>query len=168
MVDTTLRQLDTWYNEPSQGGDRPKLLSKLAVLELCGWLEGEFDRLILVAQANRLNDLDWVRANLVSRTSGFTYGDHFRPMLAKLIGEVFARKIEARMEADFPGELERMRALLGVLWKARCDFAHSDVAANVAAQQVFNAPSWSINQHRVITRLIAHYEQSLTVTLAAI
>jgi hypothetical protein len=168
MVDATLRQLDAWYNEPTQGGERPKLLSKLALLELCGWLEGEFDRLILVAQDGRLDDVDWVKSNVVSRTNGFTYGDHFRPMLTALVGEIFARKIEQQMERDYPGDLDRLRTLLGSLWKVRCSFAHADVAANVAAQQAFNAPSWTLNQHRLLAKLIAKYEAALGGALASI
>lgn len=168
MVEATLRQLDTWYNEPSQGSDRPKLLSKLAVLELCGWLEGEFDRLMLVAQLGRLDDVPWVNSNVIDRTNGFTYLAHLRPMLSKLVGEVFARKVEAQMEADYPGELEQLKGLLTILWKMRCDFAHADVTANVAAQQLFNAPSWSLNQHRILSKLIGHYEQVMERVLADI
>lgn len=168
MVGDTLRQLDTWYNEPSQGGDRPKLLSKLAVLELCGWIEGEFDRLVLQAERGRLNDEAWVRIQVLGRTYGFTYIDHLRPMLAKLIGEVFVRRIEVKLETDYPGDLDRLRTLLGLLWKIRCEFAHADVAANAAAQQSFNAPSWAINQHRILSKLIAHFEQSMLTVLHGI
>ena len=168
MVTATLQQLDTWFREPTQGSDRPKLLSKLAVLELCGWIEGEFDRLALVAESGRLNDADWVRSNVISKTYGFKYEDHWRPMLARIVGEVFARKIEAKMEYDFPGELEQMRSLLGTLWRIRCDFAHTDMASNIAAQQTFQAPSWASNQHRIVCKLISHYEQSMKTVLGDI
>lgn len=168
MVDATLKQLDIWFNEPSQGGDRPKLLSKLATLELCGWLEGEFDRLALLAETGRLNDPAWVRANVISKTSGFQYDNHWRPMLSRLVGEVFARRVESRMEVDFPGELDRLKSLLGTLWKIRCDFAHADMKANIAAQQTFQAPSWSLNQHRILVKLLASYEQSMLAVLNSI
>lgn len=168
MTQAVLRQLDVWYGEPTQGGDRPKLLAKLALLELCGWIEGEMDRLVSVAQLGRLDDPDWVKANVIDRTNGFTYGDHFRPMLAKIVGEIFTRRIEARMEDQLPGELDRLRSMLGVLWKQRCGFAHADVAANVAAQQTFSAPSWSLNQHRLISRLIQQYEQAMVHVLAGV
>lgn len=168
MVDATLRQLDTWFNEPSQGGDRPKLLSKLAILELCGWIEGEFDRLALLAESGRLNDPDWVRENVISKTSGFQYDNHWRPMLSRLVGEVFARRVEAQMEVDFPGDLDRLKSLLGTLWRIRCAFAHADMVANVAAQQTFQAPSWSLNQHRLLAKLLVRYEQSMIAILNGI
>lgn len=168
MVDATLKQLDVWFNEPTQGGDRPKLLSKLSVLELCGWIEGEFDRLALQVEAGRLNDAEWVKANVISRTYGFTYTDHWRPMLGRLVGEVFVRRVELQMEAIFPGELDQLKVQLGALWKQRCQFAHAQMLANVAAQQTFSAPSLALNQHRIIKKLLMHYEQELLKVLATI
>ena len=168
MVDTTLKTLDSWFNDPSQGSDRPKLLSKLAVLELCGWIEGELDRLIMVAETGRLNDSDWVKEHVIAKTSGFTYLDHWRPMLARLVGEIFTRRIEQKMEVSFPGELERLKSLLGTLWKKRCDFAHADITANIAAQKNFDAPSWTLNQHRVVKKLLDHYELVMCEVLTAV
>ena len=168
MVEATLKQLDTWFNEPSQGGDRPKLLSKLATIELCGWLEGEFDRLVLVAEQGRLSDAEWVKLNIISRTSGFVYESHWRAMLSRLVGEVFSRRVEKQMETTFPGDLDRLKSLLGTLWKIRCNFAHADMTANVAAQQTFNSPSWCLNQHRVLKKLLGQYEQAMVAVLARI
>jgi hypothetical protein len=168
VVVETLRQLDTWFNEPTQGGYRPKLLSKLALLELCGWIEGEFDRLALLVEQDRLNDADWVRSNVISKTSGFQYDNHWRPMLVKLVGEVFARRLERRMEVNYPGELAQLKSLLGSLWSIRCHFAHADISANIVAQQTFQAPSWSINQHRILVRLLDHYQQEMLAVLNGI
>jgi hypothetical protein len=89
-------------------------------------------------------------------------------MITRLVGEVFARRIEEKMEANFPGEMERLRSILGTLWKQRCSFAHADVAAIVASQQNFSAPSWSLNQHRIIKKLIEHYEQAMKDALSSI
>jgi hypothetical protein len=161
MVDRTLKQLDTWFREPSEGGDRPRLLSKMATLELCGWIEVEFDRLAMLAERGRLNDPDWVKDNVISKTNGFQYENHWRPMLARLVGEIFARRVENKIEQDHPGDLDQLKSLLGTLWKIRCNYAHADMAANVAAQQTFQAPSWSLNQHRILVKLITHYEQSM-------
>lgn len=168
MVDATLKQLNSWFNEPSQGGDRPKLLSKLATLELCGWLEGEFDRLALVAERGLLGDPEWVKNQVISRTSGFQYDSHWRGMLSRLVGEVFVRRIEAHMNTHWPGDLDRLKTMLGSLWKVRCDFAHADLVAHIASQQTFQAPSWSMNQHRIIKKLLSQYEQSMLAVLAGI
>jgi len=168
MVDATLRELDTWFKEPSPSGDRLKLLSKLAILELCGWLEGEFDRLALLADTGRLNDPEWVKKTLISKTYGFQYDTHWRQMFTRLVGEVFVRRVEAEMESNFPGDLARLKSLLGSLWKVRCDFAHADMAAHLAAQQTFQAPSWSIGQYRDLKQLLDRYETAMTTILATI
>lgn len=168
MVEATLRQLDVWFNEPTQGGNRPKLLSKLATLELCGWLEGEFDRLALLAADGRLADVEWVKSHVILKTSGFEYDPHWKGMLARLVGEVFVRRIEQKMEELYPGDLEGLKSMLGSLWKIRCNFAHADMAAHLAAQQTFQAPSWSINQHRVLKKLLSHYEEAMVAVLSAI
>lgn len=168
MADAILRVLDAWYNEPTQGSDRPKLISKMAALELCGWLEGELDRLVNVAEAGRLNDPEWVKSNVIKSNFGFTYADHLRPMLCKIIGEVFVRRIEEKMNANHPGELDQLRAMLGSLWKLRCNLAHADVVANVAAQQTFDAPSWFLNQNRLLKKYISHFEASMIQALQTI
>ena len=36
QIEDTLKELDRWFNELPGASDRPKLLSKLATLELCG------------------------------------------------------------------------------------------------------------------------------------
>lgn len=160
MIQSVLKQLDSWYQEPSQGGDRPKLLSKLAVLELCGWIEGELDRQLLGAQNLGLDDEKWIRECVLDRNSGFTYGDHFRVMLTRVFGELLVRKIEMDYDQSGAGDLEQLKSILGSLWKIRCDYAHADVTANVAAQKTFQAPSWAINQHRIVSKLLLRFEQA--------
>jgi len=99
-IDNSLRVIDVWYNEPSMGNERPKLLAKLAMLELCGWIEETFDELIRKVDKVTINDSKWVCENVIRKTSGFTYALHLRPMLVKLIGEVITRKVEEEMEKN--------------------------------------------------------------------
>lgn len=168
MVTSTLQALDVWFKEPTASLDRPKLLSKLAILELCGWLEVEFDRLIRLVEVGRLNDAGWVDKHVIEKTNGFSYNNHWRPMLCKVVGEVFARRVEHEMEVAHPTELDQLKSLLGQLWKDRCSFAHADMNSNVAAQQMFNAPSWTISQHTKIVQILGRYEQKLLVVMAQI
>jgi hypothetical protein len=169
VIHATLKEINSWYDEPAPAAvHRPKLLSKLATLELCGWLEGEFDKIILNVQDGRLNDSDWVRVEILSRTNGFRYTEDLRAMLTKIVGEVFVRRVEEKMEQKHPRELERLKSLLGYLWKVRCSFAHADVAANIASQQKFEAPSWTLNQYKVLLKLVGYYEDSVNETLHGI
>ncbi|MBI1907503.1 MAG: hypothetical protein HYS20_14905 [Rhodocyclales bacterium] len=168
MVASTLQALDLWFKEPTTSNDRTKLLSKLAILELCGWLEVEFDRLIRLVEAGRLNDSAWVEKHVIEKTNGFSYNIHWRPMLCKVVGEVFARRVEQAMEAAYPTELDHLKSLLGQLWKDRCSFAHADMNTNVAAQQTFNAPSWTISQYTKLKEILGRYEAVLMVEMQQI
>ncbi|HWR78021.1 MAG TPA: hypothetical protein VN283_12540 [Thiobacillus sp.] len=167
-IEATLKQLNAWFIEPSEGNDRAKLLSKLSVLELCGWLEGEFDRLALMIDSKLLNDQNWVKEYVIDKTNGFAYVEHWRPMLVRLVGEVIARRVERGMETTHPGDLDQLKSLLSSLWKLRCAYAHADMVANVASQQSFQAPSWAQNQHRLLNKLITRYEQVLTAVISSI
>lgn len=159
MIATTLAIIDTWYNEPTVGPERPKLLSKLALLELCGWLETEQDRIVLAIDGSCLKDSDWVEKEVVKKTFGFDYNKHFRPMLARLIGEHLTRSLEKTIEQEYPGDLDRLRSSTGDLWARRCNFAHADMVENIARQQTFVAPSWSINQYQIVSKMLLQFEE---------
>lgn len=157
-IEETLKLLDRWYNEPSEGGDRPKLVSKLALLELCGWLEGTFDSIVCKVDNLTIKDAQWTKKQVIDKVSGFEYEAHLRFMLTKIVGESTLRKIEERMELNHPGDLEQMKSLLGSLWTKRCDLAHAHMVAHIAAQTKIDAPSWTLNQHRLLDKLINRYQ----------
>lgn len=166
IVDT-LRELDRWYNEIPGGTERPVLLSKLATLELCGWLEYRFDALIHAAGAKAGLEKAWIDDEVVKLTYGFAYPEHFRRMLCRLVGEAAVLHVEEVFEADNPGKLEILKSSLGTLWKSRGFLAHTHMAAPpLAQQQTLNAPSWSLNQQRVIGKMIDLYEASLLKAFA--
>lgn len=164
-IEDTLKLLCTWYDEPSIGNDRPKLLSKLALLELCGWIEETLDEIIREVDKSTINDGKWVYTEVIKKTYGFNYNSHFRPMLVKLIGEVFTRKIESEMNNSDPGDLDNLKSLLNDLWNKRGNLAHADIAGNVASQVQFDAPSWSMNQYRILKKRFSTLEKSVTKTL---
>jgi hypothetical protein len=158
MICDTLKTLDIWYNEPTVGPDRPKLLSKLAILELCGWIETEEDNIIFAVNTACLNDTTWTSKEIVEKNFGFDYNKHFRPMMVNIIGEHLMRKLENRIDQKHPGDLEQIRSSMGDLWQKRCNFAHEDMTANIAKQQRFDAPSWSINRHRILGKALTRFK----------
>lgn len=115
-----------------------------------------------------MNDSAWVEKHVIEKTNGFSYNIHWRPMLCKVVGEVFARRVEQAMEAAYPTELDHLKSLLGQLWKDRCSFAHADMNTNVAAQQTFNAPSWTISQYTKLKEILGRYEAVLMVEMQQI
>lgn len=168
MVTATLTELDTWYNVDGLNIDRTNLLSKLATIELCGWLEGEFDRLIHIVATSRVNDPTLVETRVIETKHGFHYEKHWRSMLCKVVGEVFAQRVEAAMEVAHPGDLQQLRSLLGQLSSDRNRFAHADLTANKAAMLTFNAPSLAINHHTTLRVILGRYETVMSGVLANI
>ena len=76
-IEETLRELDKWYNELTGGTERPKLLSKLAKLEFCGWLETHLDGLLERVGKHCGLDVTWViRLLAFSRRPGFELVSH--------------------------------------------------------------------------------------------
>jgi len=71
--------------------------SKLAILELCGWIEMSMDD-VIQRHCDR-NVLDssnnkYIEKDVIKRTYGFDYDRHFRQMLIKLVGIITVEKIE--------------------------------------------------------------------------
>lgn len=169
MVAATLLEIDTWFNEPGLNLERTNLLSKLATIELCGWLEEEFDRLIRLVANGRVSDVTWVQTEVIENTFGFVYAKHWRAMLCKVVGEVFARRVEAAVDAANPSDLQQMKTLLGQLWKDRCSFAHADLNANRANTQLtFNAPSVAISRHNQLKAILSRYETALVGVMTTV
>ncbi|MDV4177686.1 hypothetical protein R1521_04065 [Rhizobium brockwellii] len=165
MVAATLASLQIWYSEPSQGTERPQLLSKLAILELCGWLEHWIDDLVLEVAQHCICTQDFVE-KIIKNTNGFHYDMHIKGMLSKLIGEHQFMVGEYRMETTHPGELQNIKSMLGQLWKTRCSYAHSDLLHNVQAQATFDAPSWTITQHQALEQRLTKFK-AIFVQLAS-
>lgn len=161
MVAETLKELDGWFKEITDPPERSRLLSKLAILELCGWLEEELDRIILALENPLLQDDKWVKKEVLNRTNGFHYDKHFRSMVCRLLGEVTVRRVEKSMDEKYPGQLDILRVKLDSLWKKRCAFAHADMASNIVTLQTFDAPSWTINEFAAIEGALTRLESVL-------
>lgn len=166
QIEDSLKELDRWYNELPGGTDRPRFLAKLATLELCGWLEHRLDSLVQGAGALAGLDTAWVANNVLQDNHGFTYQDHLRRMLAKVVGESGIAHLELTFEQSSPGKLEQLKGALTALWKSRGLLAHTHTGAPLAQQQTVNAPSWSINQLRVIGKILDQLEASVAVAFA--
>ena len=86
-IEKNLEVLDEHFKRSRHNRDAI-FASKLAILELCGWIEVSMDECILSASERVLKETKNIRfvENKVGRNYGFSYEDHFKPMLANLIG----------------------------------------------------------------------------------
>ncbi|PKH80722.1 hypothetical protein CXF60_08435, partial [Psychrobacter sp. 4Bb] len=95
-IEYNLKQLNKLYLETT---DYKKQLyySKLAILELCGWIEESMDNIIQMC-ANRLLRLQatktHVQKQVIDRNYGFDYKNHFLKMLSSVIGFMNIERLE--------------------------------------------------------------------------
>jgi hypothetical protein len=116
-----LRRLDvrhTRTSDPSLGF----YFAKLAVLELCGWIEMSMDDMIMRHCGRHIkltSNYKFVENDVVKRTYGFDYDRHFRLMLIKLVGVVQTERIESGMnvgvQTRFKAELQSLKAIRDLL-----------------------------------------------------
>lgn len=176
----TLSQINDLYNKQS---DEPiskhivenRLLCKLAVIELCGWLEDEFDKLILFHLDNvskQISNFDqsvykdysknyqeWRSGTTkdVSKVYGMSYSGHFRKLLVLLLGNMNVLILEYRVGLD---NLELLSNQLKILQDNRNELAHKSYL-NITRQEIFQAPSVTIQAFHNIYPILEKFEKSL-------
>jgi hypothetical protein len=118
-----LDRLDRLYNK---AGSIQKSLffSKLAIIELCGWIEISMDDIVSRCANRNLRDANNRAhvANSVKRTYGFEYEKHFRGMLIQVVGLKQVERLENRID---PSKFQKMKAALGALKVSRHNLAHT-------------------------------------------
>ena len=117
--------------------------SKLALLELCGWIEESMDDIVLSCACRHLADKEniaYVEKQIVNKTHGFDYEGHFRKMLIQLLGVINVERIEKSVDQ---GKLMAFRATLAGLKKLRDPEAHTHIKG---VTRHINAPSVTLAQ----------------------
>lgn len=115
-ISQNLEQLEAAYRKASH----PKYktyLSKLAILELCGWVEMSMDQIVEDHAKKNLREpknlADYKKT--IKRTYGFEYEMHFRKLLINLIGLINFENIEQRIQnathVKFISELSNLKTI---------------------------------------------------------
>lgn len=155
-IEISITELDILYNSnPAQA----TYFSKLALLELCGWLELSMDCIVkecsdikLTEQTNK----DHIKNKVIGLTYGFHYDKHFRPMLMKLVGLIKLEQIENPLITS--GELNILESNLGSLNETRKRAAHTHIDG---ATVTYEAPS-RIKQYLItLYPILQKYETAL-------
>ncbi len=137
---TTIQQLDKLYNAAPT--TEATFYSKLAIIELCGWIEHSMDN-IADNFANRyLTSIPFkdIFSNIKKGTYGFEYKKNFRKMLGNTVGLHNMEAIELTLTAT--GEIAILEATLTTLKTLRDDAAHTFIGATTTYQ----APSVTKSQ----------------------
>lgn len=154
-----LKKLDKLYNAAILGSDPdlPRYYSRLAVIELGGWIEECMDDLARchprrkkLRTSEGRNYVD----NIVKDNHGFEYNRNFRRMMKKIVGIVILEKTEQKMNIIRKQALE---SSLTVLYPERNEHAHIPIktAPN------FTTPSVCIAHFNQIYDGLQEFEKQL-------
>ena len=143
---SNLRALNRSYRRAASPKEA-QFFSKLAILELCGWIEESMDDVILRCARKHLSEAanrNYCEKEVVKRTYGFDYHHNFRFMLIRLLGLIAVEKIEQRIDVTVHGN---MTAALSTLKQQRDSEAHTHLKG---VTRTINAPSLTITQFQPV------------------
>lgn len=134
-ISNTIDNLDNLYNTNPANSN---YYSKLAILELCGWIELTMDEIIEDYSKKLIcsDNISFVKDKIINKTYGFNYDKHFRPMLMNLLGIINLEQIEIDLKTS--GDLITLTATLDTLHKVRCQVAHTHISGITMS---YDAPS---------------------------
>ena len=156
---SNLRSLDYSYRHAKTAKDA-QFFAKLAILELCGWIEESMDDIILRWGRKQLKEtanFNYCEKDIVKRTYGFDYDVNFRNMVIRLLGIVTVEKIERLID---PNIREQMVLALSALKRQRDPEAHTHLKRMT---RTINAPSVTITQFQPVYDGLMKFDRLIRV-----
>lgn len=123
-----------------QGSILAAMFSKLAILEVCGWLEQTIDSIMYYYINNTVSNRqirELIKQQVIDSVYGFTYGRDLKPLMMKLLGAKQFHCIELRLQKK--GLDQILFTCINQLNTERNVAAHT--YWHGASQQRFDAPS---------------------------
>lgn len=157
-IHSTLKELDELYNT-SSSQKKAIYFSKLALIELCGWIEETIDDIVLRHSSRHLKDPDnktYCKESIVRPTYGFEYKKNIRPMLISLIGLIEVEKLEQELEKT--AQITLLKGHLGNIKDSRNIAAHTHLKG---ITRNFNAPSRTIGDFNRIKPILEKIDGEL-------
>lgn len=127
-IKTVLEWAKERYDNPCTGDiDEGRLYSKLAILELSGWVEGSLKDILLKLVDKKLNDDKATKKfkKVIEKTRGFRYEDHFLNLLNKTVGFINKEVIEREINGKDCNKLQKFKNALNNLSERRNMHAHN-------------------------------------------
>lgn len=137
-----LKSIDSLYKK-ARTPKQSLFYSKLAIIELCGWIEMTMDEIILTCAKRHVkvaSNFNWIENELVGKVYGFDYKSHFRKMLLGVIGMSCVELLEVKIDQ---ARFIRMKSELGALKGIRDPAAHTHLKGTAIG---LDAPSVTLNR----------------------
>lgn len=137
-----LKALDYSYRH-ARTAKEAQFFAKLAILELCGWIEESMDEIILRCGRKHLKqttNVKYCENDIVKRTYGFDYQSNFRSMLIRVLGLIVVERVESAIDSMVHTQ---MLSALSSLKQQRDSEAHTHLKGMT---RTINSPSVTITQ----------------------
>ncbi|MGB8809738.1 hypothetical protein ACYU0V_06715 [Acinetobacter sp. X9] len=139
-IGKNLKELDKLYNR-SNSNMHKIFYSKLALIEYCGWLENSIDILMFRAMKNiSESTLKKDGESNINRSYGFTFSDHFKSLLIKILG--LSKTQELILWLKQSGDFVVLESKLNNLKTLRNEAAHNYYIGN----QAYHSPQFYIQE----------------------
>jgi hypothetical protein len=149
-----IKKLDQLYNSaPSEA----TYFSKLAIIELCGWIELTMDNIVKHFASKNLSTAPYQESfdSMVERNYGFDYKKNFRKMLMQTIGMHNTEKLELKVNSS--GNIDVLKSNLTTLKNLRNDAAHTYIGTTTTYQ----SPSITKAQLEAIYPILKEISQEI-------
>jgi hypothetical protein len=156
-IQKTITQIDKRY-QSNPGAMDGLYFAKLAILEVCGWIEESMDGIILSyanSHLTNIRNIDYTKNVIVEKTWSFAYDSHFRLMLMRILGIILLERLE--MSFDI-AKFTKMKGSLSFLKERRDQQAHTYIKGRTVH---IDAPSVTARHFQNVYDGLTHIESLL-------
>jgi len=144
-IQSTLNDLDRLFRKEKKA-TKQVFYSKLALMELCGWIEITMDKILSSVLKKQLTDTRHIKIveGAIRFNSNFNYDKNFKPLLMQIIGFKSIEKIEKKVTQQ---KFVTMKAALEYLKTPRNSAAHTFIKGMT---QTLDAPSVTLSKFYIL------------------
>jgi len=158
-IESTIDELEKMYNN-SNNQKQLIYYSKLALMELCGWVEGSMDDIVEKYCNRKLRERRnkvYAKKKIIKPNYGFQYDDNFRPMLMEAIGIVAIERVEKKLENN-GARITVLKSTLSNLRIPRNDAAHTFIKGTTS---IFDTPSVTKNNFNILYPILKEIDAEI-------
>ena len=155
-IESNLRRMNYKFNQ-SRSNKEALFFAKMAIIELCGWIEESMDDIVLRCANRNLTESknrEFIKEKVIRPTYGFRYTQHFQKMMTTLIGVIMYEKLEKLLDQI---KFQKLKSELGSLAQKRNKEAHT----HIKITRTINAPSVTLRQFKTIYEGLLDIEHKL-------
>lgn len=156
-IKKTLVRLDSEYNTSIADPDMPVFFSKLAIIELSGWLEDSIDDILYDYMGRHLIDIDVIhdiKKDIIEKNYGFKYKQNIQKICFAVLGANNWENIKDKISTV---DLLNLQTITGTLTNSRNNAAHSSTIVT----RTFNAPSITLSEFNKLMPAIQTIEKEV-------